>query len=68
MKTVGVGELTLVVSNEFEGSSEEFQARLSDEGIKSVRVTIEGNDGSLHTLDVLDHFLNWEEIKEKATK
>jgi hypothetical protein len=68
MKTVGVGELALVVSSEFEGNSEEFQARLSEEGIKSVKVTIEGNDGSLHTIDVLDYFLSWEEVNEKATK
>jgi hypothetical protein len=68
MKTVGQGELSLSVSAMFDGGMEEFQARLSDEGIKAAYVTVEGNDGSLHKLDVLDFFFNWEEINEKATK
>jgi hypothetical protein len=68
MKTVGQGELSLSVSTMFNGGMEEFQARLSDEGIKAAYVTVEGNDGSLHKLNVLDFFFNWEDINEKATK
>jgi hypothetical protein len=68
MKTEGSGELMLAISSVFEGTSEEFQARLCNEGLKGVKVTLEGNDGSLHSVDVLDYFLSWEEINEKATK
>ena len=68
MKTLGMGELTLAVSSMFDGGIEDFQARMSDEGIKAAYITVEGNDGSLHKLDVFDFFFNWEEIKEKATK
>jgi hypothetical protein len=68
MKTVGFGELTVAVSAAFDGGIEEFQERLSDEGVKAVYITIEGNDGSLHKVSALDFFLNWEDINEKATK
>jgi hypothetical protein len=71
MKTRGFGEFTLFGSVLFDGGETELQERVSDTGIAKAYLTIVGNDGKEHKVDVEDFNINledWEEIKGKAAK
>ncbi|WJV20775.1 hypothetical protein QU593_10195 [Rossellomorea marisflavi] len=71
MKTLGFGVFTLFGRILFKGGEKEFQERISDSGIARAYLTIVGNDGEVHTVDVEDFNIDledWEEIKGKAAK
>ncbi|WP_137743355.1 hypothetical protein [Robertmurraya siralis] len=66
MKTLLYGTLSLVISKLTKLTFEEAKLLFSDENIKTVNLVFELMDNSIHSFEVKDHFMEWEEENENV--
>lgn len=61
LKTLIYGTLSLVISKLTSLSFAEAMSMFDENNIKNINLVVELMDNSIHSFDVKDHFVEWEE-------